>query len=313
MRSSTCCSTPGFLLVCKPKGISSHSCIAKLKRFVAGKIGHTGTLDPFATGMLVVALGEGTKFSQHVLKADKTYTAVIQFGSATDTDDCTGNIIETSSVPNLDQNTIQNLLHEHFCGELTQIPPLYAAIKLNGVPYYRYARKQQSFERPARNVRIYNYSAIRYDSSTQQLHLTVRCGSGTYIRSLGRDIAKALGTCGHLISLHRNCVFPWQEHAQHELANFIATPQLINKHVIGIDSVLSHYSKHTISLSELAALRMGKAIAYCAPLNSPEDSEIAVFTKEGHCVGLCQISHADAELRPKKILQSWPTHSATDS
>jgi tRNA pseudouridine55 synthase len=190
----------GVLLLDKPEGLSSNDALIKAKRlFNAKKAGHTGTLDPFATGLLPLCFGEATKFSQDLLEADKTYEAVIHFGLTTSTGDTEGEVLQTREV-NLSTAQIEAAL-ARFRGEIDQVPPMYSALKRDGKPLYEYARAGITLEREARRVTIYQLDFIAY----QAPYLTVRvqCSKGTYIRVLGEDIGEALGCGGHLQALRR--------------------------------------------------------------------------------------------------------------
>lgn len=164
------------------------------------KAGHTGTLDPMATGLLPICLGEATKFSHYQLDAIKSYHAIIKLGEQTDTGDAEGEIIATSPVPHVTQAMLQSVIKQ-FLGEIMQVPPMYSALKKDGKKLYELAREGIEVERAARPLTIYELSLTPL--SDQQLQLTVTCSKGTYVRVLAEDIAKALGTLGHLTALRR--------------------------------------------------------------------------------------------------------------
>jgi len=164
------------------------------------KAGHTGTLDPMATGLLPICLGEATKFSHYQLDAIKSYHAIIKLGEQTDTGDAEGEIIATSPVPHVTQAMLRSVT-EQFLGEIMQVPPMYSALKKDGKKLYELAREGIEVERAARPLTIYELSLTPL--SDQQLQLTVTCSKGTYVRVLAEDIAKALGTLGHLTALRR--------------------------------------------------------------------------------------------------------------
>jgi tRNA pseudouridine55 synthase len=190
----------GVLRLDKPTGLSSNDALIKVKRlFNAKKAGHTGTLDPFATGLLPLCFGEATKFSQDLLESDKTYEAIIHFGVTTSTGDTEGEVLQTRTV-NLSTEEIEAAL-ARFRGEIDQVPPMYSALKRDGKPLYEYARAGITLEREARRVTIYQLDFIAY----QAPYLTVRvqCSKGTYIRVLGEDIGETLGCGGHLQALRR--------------------------------------------------------------------------------------------------------------
>jgi len=193
----------GVLLLDKPVGLSSNDALIKAKRMLnAQKAGHTGTLDPFATGLLPLCFGEATKFSQDLLEADKTYRTVVHLGVSTTTGDTEGEVLENRPV-NCTAADIEQVL-QHFRGPIQQVPPMYSALKRDGKPLYEYARAGVTLEREARNVTIHRLEFVSYEAP--MLTLDVCCSKGTYIRVLGEDIGKALGCGAHLQALRRTQV-----------------------------------------------------------------------------------------------------------
>ncbi|MBL0731983.1 MAG: tRNA pseudouridine(55) synthase TruB [Desulfosarcina sp.] len=191
----------GIILIDKPAGISSAKVVTIIKKVLKiKKAGHTGTLDPFATGLLVCCLNNATKIADFLLKDKKGYEAVLHLGVATDTEDLTGKIIATSDKNNFSEKEI-NSVFEHFKGKIEQIPPLYSALKHKGVPLYKLARQGTPVQKPARTVIIYDIRILTID--LPEIRFKVLCSSGTYIRTLASDIGKKLGCGGHLKSLRR--------------------------------------------------------------------------------------------------------------
>jgi len=190
----------GVLLLDKPVGLSSNDALIRTKRLLnAQKAGHTGTLDPFATGLLPLCFGEATKFSHDLLDADKTYDTVVHLGVTTDTGDTEGHVIAQHDVAvSIEQI---NVALQQFRGPIAQVPPMYSALKRDGKPLYEYARAGITLEREARNVIIHELTLISYQAP--MLHLRVKCSKGTYIRVLGEDIGKVLGCGAHLNALRR--------------------------------------------------------------------------------------------------------------
>ncbi len=190
----------GVLLLDKPEGISSTQALAKVKWLLnAEKAGHTGTLDPFATGLLPLCFGEATKFASDLLDADKTYEATIRLGVTTTTGDPEGEVLEMREV-SVERAQIESVL-DKFRGSIDQVPPMYSALKRDGKPLYAYAREGKTLEREARAVTIHDLELVAFTSPDIQIR--VRCSKGTYIRVLGEDIGNALGTGAHLIALRR--------------------------------------------------------------------------------------------------------------
>lgn len=193
-------SLDGVLLFDKSLNLSSNSAMQQVRRlYQAEKAGHTGTLDPLATGLLPICFGEATKFSMGLLEADKTYRAVLRLGVTTSTGDAEGEVLATQPVQ-VSRDDIQNII-PRFLGEIEQVPPMYSALKHNGKPLYDYIRAGETIERAARRVTIHSITLERFHDD--ELEFTVRCSKGTYIRTLGEDIGNALGCGGHLIVLRR--------------------------------------------------------------------------------------------------------------
>ncbi len=194
----------GVLLLDKPKDITSNDALVRVKRlFNAKKAGHTGTLDPFATGLLPLCFGEATKFSQDLLDADKSYDTVVKLGEVTDTGDTEGQILSMAEVPELTVAEIEAVLRR-FRGTIKQVPPMYSALKRDGKPLYEYARQGITLERTARDVVIHDLRLV--DWQPPFLTLSVTCSKGTYIRVLGTDIGEAIGCGAHLVALRRTRV-----------------------------------------------------------------------------------------------------------
>ena len=195
----------GVLLLDKPLGLSSNQALQKAKWLLrADKAGHTGTLDPLATGVLPLCFGAATKFSQIQLEADKTYEATLVLGQKTSTADAEGEVIETRPVPDITPELLASLTRQ-FSGPLAQIPPMYSALKKDGKALYEYARKGEDVERKARHITIYklDLSLAQVEPAPEAIKMIVSCSKGTYIRTLGEDIGEAIGCGAHLGSLRR--------------------------------------------------------------------------------------------------------------
>lgn len=199
--SKTYLNRSGILLVDKPAGMSSADAINKIKRKHPFKrIGHGGTLDPFATGLLVVLVGEGTKIARFLLDGEKQYVALAQLGKCTDTGDHTGTVVEEISVPNIDQIAWQKLA-DSFLGNSEQVPPKYSALKVKGKALYEYARAGEEVEIKSRSITIKSFEILECNSD--ELRFQVACSGGTYIRVLANDIAKKAGSLAYLKELRR--------------------------------------------------------------------------------------------------------------
>ena len=192
----------GIIVINKEKDYTSHDVVAKLKKKLnISKVGHTGTLDPNATGVLPILIGKGTKFSKYLINHDKTYKAQIELGKKTDTADVEGNVIEEKPVDTeyIKQNLVQVL--ESFVGKQEQVPPMYSAIKKNGKKLYEYARKGEKIEVEPRKIEIYKIELVKYNE--KNIEFIVSCSKGTYIRSLCEDIGEKLNTVGYMKNLER--------------------------------------------------------------------------------------------------------------
>jgi tRNA pseudouridine55 synthase len=205
----------GILLLDKPSGMSSNQALQKARRlFLAAKGGHTGSLDPMATGLLPMCFGEATKIAGYLLGAAKAYVAQVQLGATTTTADADGEILERRTVPVLTDATIEVALAP-LRGRITQIPPVYSAIKLAGVPLYKRARDGEDVSAAPREVDVHRLDLLRHDGDV--LELAVECGSGTYVRSLARDLGESLGCGAHLTALRRTWVDPFRAPRMHTL------------------------------------------------------------------------------------------------
>lgn len=196
----------GILIINKPEGFTSQDVVSKVKKILnIKKAGHTGTLDPMATGVLPVLLGNYTKISKYLIEHDKMYTAKLKLGIKTDTGDIQGTIIEEVTVSEniLDEKNVVDVFNK-FIGKQKQIPPMYSAIKVNGKKLYEYARNGENVEVMPRDIEIYNIDNIKEYKEQKEIEFSVKCSKGTYIRVLCEDLAKSLGTIGCMSALRRD-------------------------------------------------------------------------------------------------------------
>lgn len=202
----------GVVLINKPRGLSSNQVLQRVKRlFQAAKAGHTGALDPLATGLLPICLGEATKFSQLLLDSDKTYQALAQLGVRTDSFDADGEVTETRPVPEFSQDQVKAIIKQNLTGELQQTAPVYSALKVNGQPMYKLAREGKVVEPKQRQVTVYQCELMDCpDCGEHQLRLNIRCSKGTYIRSLVDELGQLLDCGAHVVELHRTGHGPYQ-------------------------------------------------------------------------------------------------------
>lgn len=244
----------GVLLLDKPHGMTSNDALQKVKRlFNAKKAGHTGALDPLATGMLPICFGEATKFSQYLLDSDKRYRVIAKLGERTDTSDADGQIISTRSV-NITQSQIDEAL-THFRGDILQVPTMFSALKYQGKPLYEYARQGIVIEREARPITIYDNQFIQYDSTKHELTLEIHCSKGTYIRTIIDDLGELLGCGAHVIYLRRLQV------SNYPIDNMITLDELQNEPLLmPVDSPLQDRPKVVLSESQGKDILLGRTV-----------------------------------------------------
>jgi tRNA pseudouridine55 synthase len=265
----------GVLLLDKPLGLSSNQALQKAKWLLrAEKAGHTGTLDPLATGVLPLCFGAATKFSQLHLDADKTYETVIRLGVKTTTGDAEGDVIESRAVTCTPGQVVEVL--DRFMGEIEQIPPMYSALKKDGKPLYEYARAGETVERAVRRVTIHDLDLLdmQLQGEAPSLRLRVRCSKGTYIRTLGEDIAQALGCGGHLGSLRRVATGPFEAAQCVSLATLEAEsgPDRV-AHLLPVDRLLPGHTPVTLDAENAARFLSGVRRRG----DWPNQAQVAVF------------------------------------
>ena len=254
----------GILIVNKPQNCTSHDVVYKVKKITNQKVGHTGTLDPMATGVLPLLIGKGTLCSKYLIEHDKIYKATIQLGKRTTTSDQEGEIIEEQEVGDnaLDFKYITEKLKE-FLGKQIQTPPIYSAIKVNGKKLYEYARKGQNIEVPKREIEIYEIELLNVDKQNKKIEYKVHCSKGTYIRSLCEDIAKKLGTIGYMASLERLKVGKFM------LEDSISIDNLendnIEAHIIPIEEIFKNSDKIELNHRKLELFLNGVKLTQKLP------------------------------------------------
>lgn len=258
----------GVVLLDKPAGMSSQGAVTAVKRaFNADKAGHTGTLDPMATGLLPICLGEATKYSQDLLEADKTYIARVKFGTRTDTGDAQGQVIETLTLPmfanDLELKQALDALLPQFTGPISQIPPMYSALKRDGKPLYEYARAGVELERTPRDITIHRirWTDIQWPEAT----LEVSCSKGTYIRVLAEDIGIALACGAHLIGLRRTEVGHLSLEQSFTIESIQQGLQDKDSYILPVDALLQTLPHLTVDEQQAKRLEMGQRV----PLNLP--------------------------------------------
>ena len=256
----------GILIINKPKGRTSHDIVAKVKKIVGSKVGHTGTLDPNATGVLPLLIGKGTLCSQYLMEHDKIYEVVLKLGIKTNTADSEGNIIQEKEVlvENLEKDNLKHILNS-FLGKQEQMPPMYSAIKVNGKKLYEYARKGQIVEIKPRKIEIYQCELKQINLEQKEIHFIVHCSKGTYIRSLCEDIANKLDTVGYMKELNRIKVGKFSIENSitvEELEENAANEKFINEHFISIENAFYETDSITITDDRLKHLKNGVKLSF---------------------------------------------------
>ena len=301
-KSNQACS--GFLLVDKPSGITSSKLVQVIKKtFSLNKIGHTGTLDPLATGLMVLCVGQATKFSQFLLVKDKSYRVSIKLGVATDTFDAEGLVTSEKAVNHVTRELIEASL-TNFQGEIEQIPPMYSAIKKNGVPLYKMARRGLKVDLEPRKVRIHEIKALGFDGKF--LDLKVCCSKGTYIRTIAADLGDVLGCGAHVVELRRLSVGTYDEKDMltfDELVKLENTDGLAD-HLLPIASAFKDWSEVLIDPRQARLLMNGVKLADRFVLR---DSRVGIYESidgiEKKFIGVGEIL-GDGVLKPSRMLAS---------
>jgi tRNA pseudouridine55 synthase len=292
----------GVLLFDKPLELSSNAALQKVRRlYQAEKAGHTGTLDPLASGLLPVCFGEATKFSMGLLDADKTYRATLRLGQTTTTGDAEGEIIESSPV-NVSEEQVKVML-QRFCGAIQQLPPMHSALKYHGKPLYEYIRKGETVERALRDVFIHDLRLLKLE--VNELEFVVRCGKGTYVRTLGEDIGKALGCGGHLIALRRIAVAHFELQAAYTLPQLEAMDAMQrDEAILPLDFMLQDLPKLELDDTEVQRMAQGQRLG--KNLDLP-DGKIRLYSS-GKFVGLGEL--LGTRLAPSRLLASVAQRAA---
>lgn len=302
--------TSGILLLDKPPGMSSNAALQRVRRaFRADKAGHGGTLDPMATGMLPVFLGEATRFAGHVLADVKAYQATIRFGAETDTGDREGQVTREAALPVIDDHRHEASL-ARFRGTIRQTPPVYSAIKQQGMPLYALARQGIAVEAPERTVEIHALTVIAQSRTLDlpprliELEVSVTCGSGTYIRSLAQDIGRALDSAAHLVALRRTWVGGFRKLSMVSLEHLeAAEPHARMAFVHPVARILEHLPAIALSADETRKLVLGQRFAIADARVTAAPSRL--FDDAGEFLGLGELD-AQGVLR---VIRLMPTEA----
>jgi tRNA pseudouridine55 synthase len=280
----------GILLIDKPAGITSHTVIAQLRRkFNTKRVGHAGTLDPVATGLLVVAVGPATRFLQYLNLEPKTYVAKVEFGRATTTYDTEGETTTSAPIPpDLEQRIIDAL--PQFTGRIKQIPPIYSAIKHQGKPLYAYARKGEEITAKPRHIFVESFETLALDQPFGDFKIV--CSGGTYIRSLAHDLGNAVQTGGHINQLRRTGA------GSFTIDQAVPLDEASPKHLIPLSIALQHMTVATLSDSQANTIRQGQAIQFNPPITGPKG---LLVNDQGNVIGIARVTETNT-LQPECII-----------
>ncbi|WGE69992.1 tRNA pseudouridine(55) synthase TruB [Actinobacillus equuli subsp. haemolyticus] len=291
----------GVFLLDKPQGMSSNDILQKVKRlFQANKAGHTGALDPLATGMLPICLGEATKFSQFLLDSDKRYQVTAKLGERTDTSDAEGQVVETRAVNVSEAEIIAAL--EQFRGDILQVPTMFSALKHNGKPLYEYARQGITVEREARPITIFELRFIEY--SAPYLTLEVHCSKGTYIRTLVDDLGEVLGCGAHVTVLRRLAVanYPIEAMMSYENLQNLSENQpleVLDQHLLPLDTAVESLPKINLTAEQTKAVGFGQRVKF---ENIDQTyGQVRLFSENGQFLGVAEITN-DNVIRPSRMV-----------
>lgn len=288
----------GVFLLDKPQGMSSNDIMQKVKRlFQANKAGHSGALDPLATGMLPICLGEATKFSQFLLDADKRYVVTAKLGERTDTSDAEGQVVETRPV-NVETSQILTAL-EQFRGDILQVPTMFSALKHNGKPLYEYARAGITVEREARPITIFELNFIEYQAPF--LTLEVHCSKGTYIRTLVDDLGEVLGCGAHVTVLRRTAVadYPVEKMMTWDALQALAEQGDLDQHLLPIDTAVSKLPALKLNAEQSKGIGFGQRVKFAN--EAKLRGQVRLFSDKNIFLGVALIDDNNV-IRPQRLI-----------
>lgn len=298
----------GVLVLNKPADFTSNVALQRAKRlFYANKAGHTGSLDPLATGVLPICFGEATKFSQYLLDADKAYLSTFRLGVATSTADCEGEITSSIDASEVEGSDVEAAL-EQFRGDILQVPPMVSALKYQGQPLYKLARQGIEVERPPRPVCIYSLEMVDFRPGVvAEVDVAVTCSKGTYIRSIAHDLGQSLGVGGHVARLHRTQAAGFNESQaisleDLELERGDLTAEVLDHHLLPVDSALRDMPIIDLDSTSAHYFRQGQAIMDLRVYRLGEQGDtVRVCQTEGQFLGLGEITD-DGCVAPRRVM-----------
>lgn len=300
----------GLIILNKTQGITSNRALQQVKHlFFANKAGHTGSLDPLATGVLPLCFGEATKFSSHLLDADKRYETRIQLGVRTSTCDSEGEEINRQDASHITLQMVEKAL-DAFRGPILQVPPMVSALKHQGRPLYALAREGIEIERAPRAVTIYSLDLLGFTAgAAPEVVLDIHCSKGTYIRSIAEDLGQALGVGGHVVQLHRTQAGPFTLQQAHLLEDLIAErgeqgPQVLDHHLLAIDAAIDDMPKLILEDNSAYYFVQGQAVMDLRVYRLGQQGDrVRVFRSDGRFLGLGEIG-GEGLINPKRLVQN---------
>ncbi len=300
----------GILLLNKPKGLTSHDCVFKIRKLIKmKKVGHTGTLDPDVTGVLPICIGRATKIVEYITAAEKTYEGEVTLGFSTTTEDASGDLVEKVEITKLISRDEIKRVFTSLTGEITQTPPMFSAVKVNGKRLYEYARQGIEVERPSRKVVIKELVLLddreAFEGETISFRFRVTCSKGTYVRTLAVMIGELLGFPAHMSDLIRTASGQYTIDeciSFEEIENLVAQDRL-NESLQSIESALIHLPKYEINDTVAMKVINGAVLELPKELNIAEDQPVAMINKAGICLAIYKRHQTKPYLiKPEKVL-----------
>ena len=294
------CSLDGLLLLDKPVGLTSNSALQKVKKlFRSKKAGHTGSLDPLASGMLPVCFGEATKFSRYLLTAHKCYRVTATLGIRTITGDSEGNILSEKKVPPLTLERIDSVLSQ-FRGEIQQVPPMYSALKYKGQPLYELARQGIEVVRKSRGIKVDKLILLNFQNHNIEFEL--HCSKGTYVRTMVDDLGEMLDCGAHVSSLRRLTVGSYSENDMVNLSTLEEAKNYLNlnNYVKPIRVIVSHFPTVEVTSTIARSIRQGQAVRI--PVTPPTEDFVQIVQKNGNFLGVAQVLKG-GKIAPHRLLK----------
>ncbi|MYM64520.1 tRNA pseudouridine(55) synthase TruB [Pseudomaricurvus sp. HS19] len=300
----------GVLVVNKPTGMTSNDALQQAKRLLfAAKAGHTGALDPLATGVLPLCFGEATKFSQFLLDADKRYRTTYQLGAFSTTGDADGELLDAVSAAGVTREQVWQAL-QPFIGDILQVPPMYSALKHNGEPLYKLARQGIEIEREARPVTVYSIELLDFRGGEQaQVDLDIHCSKGTYIRSIAEDLGKALGVGAHVVKLHRTQAGAFTEADMLELDDLREErgeqlAEVLDHHLLPVDTPVQELPALTLLEDSAYYFRQGNPVMDPQVYRLGQEGDmVRVFAESGDFLGVGVLDD-EGRVAPKRLVVS---------